>query len=269
MDIETVARQLGAVSDTPRPDARRLIKAAGDDEARLQEFVARRLRGEPVSKIIGLRGFWKRDFVVTKDVLDPRPDSETLIEAVLRFYPEKTIPLRFLDIGTGSGCLLTSLLDEYAHATGIGVDISPAALAVAACNTKPFGKRIQLRTGDFTASNFGQDWGVFDVIVSNPPYIKTNDIDLLAPDVRLYDPRVALDGGSDGLSAYRTLAACVGNLLAPGGRVFFEIGQGQGDQVVSLMEAHGFSVISRDRDLSGIERVLVFGKSTPGAVVSG
>ena len=216
MDIHQVAEQLKAVSDNPMFEARLLVKYAGDH---LEEWIARRLKHEPLFKIIGRRGFWKSEFITSPDVLDPRPDSETVIEAVLMQFSDQKKNYRILDIGTGSGCLLYSLLDEYPNATGVGVDISRKALKVAEQNRE--NRQADLYQKDFFKSDWTKDLGLFDIVVSNPPYIPTKDIDSLAPEVRQYDPMLALDGGADGLDAYRALAKSVRGILKESGFFFF------------------------------------------------
>ncbi len=229
-------------------DKRLLEKAAiSDDE--LQLFIKRRLAGEPVAKIIGKKGFWKDEFIVSKDVLDPRPDSETLIEAVLSKFPNKTEPLRILDLGTGSGCLLLSLLGEYKNATGIGLDISEKALEIARQNAHTC--RVTFVQRDMRKDL--SDLGRFDIMVSNPPYIPTVEIQTLDKDVKEYDPLLALDGGADGLDFYRALAK---QHLAP--TLFIEIGKDQENQIIPLFEQQGWKFVQSWKDLGGITRVLYF-----------
>ncbi len=260
--IDEIATALKSFVETPYLDARFFCEHYQNSPTPEQviDFIHRRKAGEPVSKIIGCRGFWKRDFSVTTDVLDPRADSETLIETVLRYYPKHTEPYRILDIGTGSGCLLLSLADEYMQAECIGVDKSTAALTVAKRND--ISNRALFQQADFTAPDFAADLGQFDIIISNPPYIPTADIANLELNVRLYDPMDALDGGADGLSAYRVLAQRLPALLKPNGHVFFEIGQGQETDVAQLMMNVDFKNIDQVRDLGGIIRVLVFQSDT-------
>ena len=254
MDFKEIVDRLKEVSDTPRLDARLLMESGGD----IEEKIARRLRHEPVSKIIGKKGFWKSEFITSTDVLDPRPDSETLVNAVLNYFPDKNKPYRILDIGVGSGCLLFSLLDEYPNATGIGVDISPKALAIAEQNRK--GRLATLLQKDFYQADWIRDLGMFDIIVSNPPYIPTEDIQKLSPDVRLFDPLSALDGGKDGLDAYRALAPKLSAILKNKGSVFLEIGQGQEKDVSDIFMNAGFGLIQIVPDLGGVNRILVFQK---------
>ena len=253
MDIREVANRLKDVSETPTTDARLLLEYVADD---LENAIKRRLRHEPVSKIIGHKGFWKTDFMTTPDVLDPRPDSEVMIETVLALCPGKDKDYRILDLGTGSGCLLFSILDEYPRSKGIGIDISKEALLVAEQNKKNRQANLILR--DFMRPDWTKDLGRFDIIVSNPPYIPTADIENLAPDVRDYDPKLALDGGSDGLNAYRALAETVGEVMAPDARLFLEIGQGQESDVIEIFKRKGFVPLKTVRDYGGIERILVF-----------
>ena len=224
----------------------------------LEDLIKRRLAFEPVSKIIGIKGFWKSDFITTIDVLDPRPDSETMIEAVLSFYADKNKNLRILDIGTGSGCLLFSLLDEYPKASGVGIDKSEKALAVAGQNKK--NRLADLYQRDFYTSNWMHGLGEFDIIVSNPPYIPSKDISALASDVKQYDPLSALDGGADGLDAYRALSKDIGSILKTNGYLFLEIGIGQGINVRYLFENVGLKYIRSVFDLGKIERILIFQK---------
>lgn len=253
-----IAQALKICSETPLLDARFFweFHKGQPSESEVSDFIERRRQGEPVSKIIGRRGFWKRDFIVSCDVLDPRPDSETLIETVLRFYPDRTKNYRILDIGTGSGCLLLSLLDEYSQAQGVGIDKSEKALCIAQQNDVH--KRACFCQADFTDKSFGTTLGEFDIIVSNPPYIPTNDIESLDKAVRCYDPVLALDGGLDGLTAYRQLSCHLSRLMKSNTLAFFEIGQGQEKDVIHLMEEKGYQCIEQVRDLGQIIRVLVF-----------
>ncbi len=256
--IDEIAQALNPYVETPHLDARFFCEHYQYKPSSMQitDFIRRRRMGEPVSKIIQSRGFWKRDFYVTHDVLDPRPDSETLIDTVLRYYPQREKSYRILDIGTGSGCLLLSLADEFLQAECIGIDKSLAALSVARQND--ISGKVLFRQADFTDLNFAADLGKFDIIISNPPYISTADIADLEPNVRLYDPMLALDGGADGLSSYRSLAACLPDMLNPNGLIFFEIGQGQENDVIRIMMQAAFICVEQVRDLSGIIRILVF-----------
>lgn len=260
-EIEKIAQALKKCSETPFLDARIFCSYYQEKptETQIQDFIKRRQQGEPVSKIIRCKGFWKRDFVVSTDVLDPRPDSETLIEAVLRFFPDKTKNYRILDIGTGSGCLLLTLLDEYPNADGTGIDISCQALAIAQQNN--VAGRAKFCQADFMDESFYKGMGRFDIIISNPPYIPSEDIKQLDKSVRCYDPLLALDGGVDGLRAYRQLSTQLDKLMNPGAFIFFEIGQGQENAVINIMQIQGFICQETIKDLGGIIRVLVFEKA--------
>jgi release factor glutamine methyltransferase len=230
-----------------------------DAAARFDELLERRVRREPMAHILGQREFWSLAFKVTADTLDPRPDSETLIQAVLDQVPERSAALRLVDFGTGTGCLLLSLLHELPNAVGLGVDASPAALAIATENASALGlaQRASFHCGDWDG---GLDPG-FEVVVSNPPYIPSDEIAGLQPEVASYEPRLALDGGSDGLDAYRRLAPAAMRLLVPGGLAAFEIGYRQGDSVRGIMAAAGLRHIATARDLAAVERCLLFRKS--------
>ena len=239
------AQLLKGFSDTPRLDARFLTEDA-KDEAELASFIQRRQQGEPVFKILGHRGFWSLDLKVSHDTLDPRPDSETLIETILRLLPDKTQPLHILDLGTGTGCLLLALLSEYSNATGVGIDVSEDALKIAQEN------------GEICGTDH---LGTFDVVISNPPYIPTEEISKLDKEVREYDPKIALDGGIDGLDAYRRLVKDTPVLLEKGGLLVFEIGIGQEKAVLELAKKQGFEFVMSVPDLNKIIRCLVFKKS--------
>jgi release factor glutamine methyltransferase len=236
--------------------ARRLTAA---ETAALEASVARRLAHEPVARILGTREFWSLPLRVTPDVLVPRPETETVVEAVLA-VAARDRPLLFADLGVGSGAILLALLSELPMAFGIGTDRDLAALGVARDNAQ----RLALadRAG-FVACDFGAALaGGCDVVVSNPPYIPTPDIAALAADVRDHDPRAALDGGPDGLAAYRAIAADAARLLAPGGWLAVEIGVGQGDAVSGLLAARGLGVAAAPRqDLAGRPRVVLARKA--------
>lgn len=226
--------------------------------AAIDALAARRMKREPVSRILGRKEFWSLMLDVTPDVLVPRPDTETLIEAALDYVVRGGLrlePLRILDIGTGTGALMLALLQELPNARGVATDVSVAALHVARGNAE----RLKLASRcSFVACNLADGvQGRFDLIVSNPPYIARGAIALLDPEVRDFDPRLALDGGADGLDAYRAIAASVPPLLAPGGRLIMELGVGQAPPVTALFEAAKFIVLSIRNDLGGIARALI------------
>ena len=220
----------------------------------LSKALQRRCNHEPLSKIIGQREFWGLPFKVTKDTLDPRPDSETLIEAVLKDFPDQTKPLRFLDFGTGTGCLLLSLLSEYPNAFGVGVDKSEAAILVALENARvlEFSDRAS-----FLISDWGQALkGTFDCVISNPPYIGLDDS--LERNVKDFDPHSALYAGKDGLDAYRALFSEIGSFCHSQTKIFMEIGQGQKESAAAIAKENGFNLSAVHKDLSGTDRVLGF-----------
>jgi release factor glutamine methyltransferase len=226
--------------------------------AAISALAARRLKREPVSRILGRKEFWSLMLDVTPDVLVPRPDTETLVEAALDYVVRGGLrqeKLRILDIGAGSGALVLALLQELPNALGVATDVSAAALHVARGNAERLGLAPRCA---FVVCNMADGvQGRFDLIVSNPPYIARGAIASLDPEVRDYDPRLALDGGADGLDAYRALAAAVPPLLAPGGRLIVELGAGQAGPVTALFEAEKIDVLSIRADLGGIPRALV------------
>jgi release factor glutamine methyltransferase len=230
------------------------VAMGADVAARLNAFAARRLAREPVTRILGHREFWGLELAVVPNVLDPRADSETVVEAVLAALDGQTVR-RVLDLGTGSGALLCALLQEFPQATGLGVDLSPVACAAAAQNLMScgFSARAKIVQGSWSAALPQR----FDVVVSNPPYIPSEDIAGLDFEVRAHDPALALDGGADGLKAYRQIAGVLGGLLEPQGIAVLEFGAGQAADVAALMSKAGLNVKSVKRDLGGHERVIV------------
>ncbi|PZA11207.1 peptide chain release factor N(5)-glutamine methyltransferase [Rhodopseudomonas palustris] len=234
--------------------AERVLTAAENE--RLQAFAARRLGGEPVARILGVGEFWGLPFELSADTLVPRPDTETIVEAALAFLEERSLRApRILDIGTGSGAILLALLHELPGAAGVATDISLGALRVARCNARRLGlaDRAAFVACDYTSALHGP----FDLIVSNPPYIPGSEIATLDREVREHDPRRALDGGADGLDAYRKIIPESVRLLQPDGALVVEIGQGQEDDVSALMRTSGLSLSDPLRtDLSGIFRAV-------------
>jgi release factor glutamine methyltransferase len=252
------ARLAGVAGETAHLEAKWLLAEAGGDLQRLEAMAARRLAGEPLDRIFGHRGFWTLDLAVTPDVLSPRPDTETVVAAArdgLRQFVGSSQQIRILDLGTGSGAILLALLAECPGAVGLGVDISAQALAVARANAARNGlqDRAQFRRGGWEAA-LGER---YDLVVSNPPYIPTADIATLDREVRDHDPHLALDGGVDGLDAYRAIAALLPRLLAPGGFAVLEIGFGQGEAVAALAATAGLAVVDVRPDLGGVPRAVV------------
>jgi release factor glutamine methyltransferase len=284
--IETARRLLtkrfeAAGIDSAALDARMLIGAvlqldltgliaqgarqfSADDTARLDAFVRRRIAGEPIARILGTKEFWGLPLKLSADTLVPRPDTETVVEAaleILRAEGRVQVPLRIADLGTGSGAILLALLTELPNATGIGTDLSAAALETARTNAQHLDLAPRV---DFIISDYAEGLsGPFDLIISNPPYVRSADIASLAPEVRDHDPHLALDGGRDGLEAYRRIAPQASGLLSPGGLLVLEIGQDQDGDVAQLVTAAGLTVAGPTRaDLAGIGRALV-GKLPP------
>jgi release factor glutamine methyltransferase len=218
-------------------------------------LIHRRTMREPLAQIIGQREFWSLPFLTTRDTLTPRPDSEAVIEAVLALVPDRDAALDVLDIGTGTGCLLLALLSEYPCARGVGTDVSFAAAQVALRNAAALGcavrSTILVGTWDDPVA------GAFDLVVSNPPYIATAELDGLAPEIRCFEPRQALDGGADGLAAYRALAPRLRERLRPGGYAVLEVGAGHAGSVAAILQDAGFSDCGRQRDLSGVDRCVI------------
>lgn len=219
------------------------------------ELARRRLQREPTSRILGKREFWGLDFTIGPAVLDPRPETEGLVEAVVAaLAPRREAPLRILDLGTGSGAILGALLSEFQNAFGVGVDISQAACEIARCNLEHLGfaSRACVVCGDWTNALCG----AFDVIVSNPPYVGSSELERLAPEVRDHDPKLALDGGKDGFAAYRAILLGLARLATPDACVALELGIGQAGGVARILTSAGFAVLATGRDLAGRERVV-------------
>ena len=233
--------------------------APADVARRLAGLAARRIRREPMAYILGEREFWGLTYTVSPAVLVPRPDSETVIEAALQMLPDRQRPWRLLDLGLGSGCLLLTLLHELPKARGVGLDLSPEALAVARGNADRLGvaARADLRLGDWRQAGWEAGLGApFDLVVSNPPYIRAGDLPGLMPEVRVHEPALALDGGPDGLDAYRSLATAAPRLIAPSGLILVEVGEGQASDVAGLFRSAGLAPQGPWRDLGGHERVV-------------
>jgi release factor glutamine methyltransferase len=261
----------------PVIDARLLVEAAADatradivgdphraltpdQETTLADYLDRREHREPVSHILGRKGFWKIMLQVTPDVLTPRPDTETVVEYVLRDFPEHA-PWSILDLGIGSGAIILSILAERPAARGLGIDVSEEALAVARDNAAHLGLagRLALLRGDWTE---GLAEASFDLVVSNPPYIATDVIETLEPEVRDHEPRIALEGGPDGLMHYRRLAPEIMRVLKPGGRFAVEIGYDQKEAVEELFREAGAAGVTTVLDLANRDRVVAGTKNS-------
>jgi release factor glutamine methyltransferase len=221
---------------------------------RLRGLIRRVAEGEPLSRVLGRREFWGLDFELSLETLDPRPESETVVEAALARI-DRSAPVSVLDLGTGSGCLLLALLSEFKMAIGIGVDVSAGAVMTARRNAQSLGLADRCR---FFVGNWGTAIGrKFDLIVANPPYIPSSTICDLPLEVQGYDPKRALDGGEDGLSAYHIIAPQLAELMTPCAVFIVEIGMGQAADIAAILRKHGLSVEAVDCDLSGIERCMI------------
>jgi release factor glutamine methyltransferase len=272
--LEAAIARLSAVGvDNPRMDARLLlchsaclelaniivdpnVVLADECFRKFETLVERREKREPVSHLIGEREFWSLPFIVTADVLDPRPASETLIEAALDHVRDRSEPVSVLDLGTGSGCLLIAVLSELPGARGVGVDTSEAALVIARRNAE---KNLVDDCTTFVSSSWGRSVsGSFDLILSNPPYLSESERDDLEPEVAMYEPASALFAGKDGLSAYREVAPDILRLLNPDGVAAIECGRDQMTTVIEIFDDAGLRHVETRCDLDGIERSGVF-----------
>jgi release factor glutamine methyltransferase len=233
-----------------------LWEAADREAARFESLLRRREAHEPFAYITGQKEFWSLDFKVGPGVLIPRPDTETIVERALALFPDRAAPLAIADLGTGSGALLIALLKEFPAATGTGFESAPQAMAFARANVAALGmaNRAELILADWSAAPAA----AFDLVVSNPPYIPSADIQTLEPEVRDHEPRAALDGGPDGLAAYRALAGLLPAILKPGGTAVLEIGAGQDVAMEPLFRGLEFQGVTPD--LAGIPRALTLKK---------
>ncbi len=264
--IDEAVRVLAASGvEDPSRDARKLLRHVVSSPSHLldlemdvssgatkafKRMITERASHRPVAQITGTREFWGRDFIVTSDTLDPRPETELIIEMAL----ERSEGNRLLDLGTGTGCLLLTLLSELPHAKGVGTDVSNAALAVANKNAQSLG--LKSRAAFVLSDWFSALSGHFDLIVCNPPYIPENEIASLAPDVREWEPHLALTPGKDGLSAYRTISQQADRFLADQGLLLFEVGAGQAREVADILVQAGLRIEAIGKDLGGIDRVV-------------
>jgi release factor glutamine methyltransferase len=256
----------------PRRHARRLVASAlaisrtdlfgypdqAVDEQQInciRAMLGRMVEREPLSRVLGRREFWGLEFALSAETLDPRPETETVVEAVLTRNPDRRPPLRFLDLGTGTGCLLLALLREFPTASGVGIDIVEGAVRTAACNAAALGlaDRALFLVGDWGAAVSAK----FDAVVTNPPYIASGELRLVPREVACYDPRRALDGGEDGLSAYRAIATHLPRLLATNGIFVTEVGIDQAEAVVVVMRTNGLDLDGIEKDLAGIPRCVI------------
>lgn len=279
MQTELTAVLSGASIDDPRTEARLLVAHVtgmsvgqvfarqdhmldDDDVTELRRHARDRSAGVPFAHIVGTKEFWSLPFNVTSDTLVPRPDTETLIELTLEVFADHEPPSRILDIGTGTGCIALTLLQEFPSSTAVATDVSAEVLAVARTNAEMQGMTNRLT---FVESSWFEDIdGVFDLVVSNPPYIPTSDIQGLATDVRDHDPVLALDGGADGLDAYRQLFFGIGAHLTDAGFFVVEFGAGQETAVEKIAVDHLMTAVGRRQDLAKRPRCAAFGKKRVG-----
>lgn len=237
------------------------IKLSAAQQRAAEAMLQQRLAHKPLDKIIGRREFYKANFVVNENVLSPRPDTEILVEEAIKLLPDTAVEI--LDLGTGSGCIIESILAEKPQARGIAVDISAAALQTARLNAEnlQLTTRLDFVNADWFAPDFCAEIGKkFDMIVSNPPYIPTADIDSLAAEVKNYDPAAALDGGSDGYDSYRRIAELAPELLQNGCYILLEAGIGQAEKIADIFCNHKLKLINIVPDLNGISRCIILQK---------
>ena len=255
---QAAMRLRAAGVESGRMDARLLWDYAHNPDV-FEMLVTRRAAREPLAYITGHKEFWSLDFAVGPGVLIPRPDTETLIEELVRRHADHSAPLSLLDLGTGSGCLLIAALKEFPNARGVGIDASAEALAWAQRNIAA--QALEDRTSLIETAWPEEASPGFDVILANPPYIPSAEIDRLEPEVARFEPRPALDGGPDGLEAYRALAPRIARLLTPSGTAFLEFGQGQDQDVASILASAGLEIVKIAADLAGIPRCAVVTRS--------
>jgi release factor glutamine methyltransferase len=273
---ELSGQLIAADIENPRKEARLLVQhvtglevaqiigdpdqsLGADDIRRIRDLTTRRSASEPLALITGVKEFWSLPFAVTPDTLIPRPDSESLIEAALEATPGRNQKLRILDLGVGSGCLLLALLSELPRAWGLGVDLNPAAIATAKRNadTLNLEDRVAFSCGNWGDSLSPDENGKFDLVICNPPYVTENEWRELDGNIRLYEPRLALDGGPDGLQAYRSISAQLGLYLAPLGIAIIEMGYGQHVDIKEIFERSGHRVQGMRQDFSKVNRCLL------------
>lgn len=263
--------------DSPRLEARMIFGAVLDldyaqisgreifsenQEKKIREYAKQRAKNKPLDKILGKKFFYKNEFMVDENVLSPRPDTEILVEKAIDLIKKHKLK-RVLDMGTGSGCIICSIISDCGGICGVGIDISPQALKVAKKN----GKRLNLQNlikfeqKSWKDEDFKECFAEkFDIIVSNPPYIPLSDEETLMPEVKKYDPKIALFGGDDGLDEYKNIAKVVPYILQENGYLLLEVGINQAEQVKNIFNAAGFLFVEKAKDLAGIDRCLIFKK---------
>ncbi len=269
MDLreKLIAALIAAKIPSPRLEADIILKHAAPDypeispkqEACVSQMLSRRVKHEPLDKIIGEREFYKSLFMVDENVLSPRPDTEILVESALEFIP-KNFCGNILDLGTGSGCIILSLLQERPQCHGIGLDASEKALRIAAQNAQRLGVSSRVKLIHKSWNEPGAVSGEFDIIVSNPPYIPHGEIEKLDIEVKNYDPLSALDGGENGLECYHEIARLAPLILKKGGYILLEVGYGQAEDVTEIFAAQNLTWVKTVADLAGINRCVILKK---------
>ena len=258
--------------ETPELDARIILKevlSLDDKDLILKESLdipneliekiiaieSRRLNGEPISKIFKKRDFYNSTFLISNDVLDPRPETELIVE-IANNYIDKNEVKNILDLGTGSGCILLSILKENKMINGLGIDLSKDAISIAKQNSKKLNLETQ---SNFLISNWMSSVNYkYDLVVSNPPYIASEDIKKLSKSVKIYDPILSLDGGDDGLNSYRLIASDLKRVVSKNALIIIEIGYNQSLQVIEIFKKNNFKLIKKYNDINGLDRVLTF-----------
>ena len=243
------------------------IKITQKEINKFKTLIEERKKGKPVSRIINKKQFWKMNFTLNEETLDPRPDSEVIIESILKHFKDKLGNLRILDLGSGSGCLGLSILNEYKNSKGILIDASLDSLEIAKINAVDY--NLFHRSKFINLNWFKKEWTKellqnienkkFDIIISNPPYIPSNDINNLQIEVKRFEPRLALDGGKDGMDSYKSILPNIIDILKPEGKIFLEIGHNQQNLINKIANKCELIFKDSNKDLSGIIRVLVYG----------
>ena len=218
-------------------------------------LIEQRSKRKPIAYLINKKEFWKNEFYVSKDVLIPRPDTEVIVEQVLSLTKHKS-QLSILDVGVGSGCIILSILKERKKFYGTGIDVSKKSINICKINSNKLGVYNRLKLFKSDVDNF--DYGKYDLIISNPPYLKTSEINFLDPEVKFYDPNISLDGGCDGLNCYKDIAKNAKKHVNKNSKICLEIGLGQSNSVTKIFDRYGFKLILEEKDLQGINRVVVY-----------
>lgn len=230
-----------------------------DEEKKALDFLGRRLKGEPIDKIIGVKEFYKYSFIVNSDVLSPRPDTEILVEKAINLIKENNFN-KIIDLGTGSGCIILSIIKELRHLTGVGIDISKKALEVAIKNADALDVKNRISFVNTSWDKIDESIGLFDMIVSNPPYISFDEFETLDTEVKNYDPKIALVADDNGLFCYKQIANMASLILKKDGYILLEVGYNQALDVAEIFKKKGFNLVEIAKDLSDINRCIILKK---------